>query len=279
MGGGGGKGGKGGATHGGAGGIAGDTSGLDCSGLTDFPNTCDVPSGAGGEGGADSGSDASCGPGLEPGGGGEAGSGGDALILIDDFEDGDQLTYPVFGAVGGWYTVNDSVGRQFPTSQCFQSSSAGQLAPQASAFAAHTYGSGFLFDGYAQLGVGFRTSPPACDEPLDASSASGVRFRIRSAFPQTLRFTVGTVATTPPENGGTCVSDCYNGYISDMQMADGWNEYYVPFASLLQQPWGERHSFDAATILTLIWQAADSRNGQGSCFDFWLDDVAFYKDQ
>ena len=56
-----------------------------------------------------------------------------------------------------------------------------------------------------------------------------------------------------------------------------WNEYYVPFYSLQQRPWGVQRPFDAATILNLIWEAVVDGH-QAACFDFWLDDVALYRD-
>jgi hypothetical protein len=189
------------------------------------------------------------------------------------------LTHTVLGGVGAWYSANDGSGQQFPDAPCFVPSPAGELAPHASAFAARTYGTDPISaEGYAQIGISFRSSPPACDGPLDASGMSGVRFLIRSAESTTIRLGVGTVATNPIDDGGSCLSDCYDSFMIDVQAGDGWTEYYVDFATLRQGGWsGVPVPWDSSTILNLTWQKELS-GGVNACFDFWVDDVAFYRD-
>jgi hypothetical protein len=201
---------------------------------------------------------------------------------VDDLEDGDALTEQVFGATGSWYVSNSGEGLQFPSASranavCGVSSPAQSLLPHASAFAIHTYGSGFgsppASSSWAQVGIGFRLGPE-CDQPLDASGATGITFWVRgSSEQQNVRFSVATTATTGVADGGTCTTGCYDYHGLSLAVGSGWVQYFVPFSALEQEPWGFAPvAFDPATILNLIWDP------QAPCFDYWLDDVAFYRD-
>jgi hypothetical protein len=199
---------------------------------------------------------------------------------VDDLEDGDALTEQVFGVTGGWYVSNSGEGLQFPSpspsnSWCTALSSPAQsLSPHASAFAMHTYGSGFAIpgSGWAQVGIGFRPAPE-CNQPLDASGATGITFWVRgSSEQQNVRFSVATTATVGVENGGTCTTGCYDYHGLSLAVGSGWVQYFVPFSALEQEQWGAPVAFDPATILNLIWDP------RAPCFDYWIDDVAFYRD-
>jgi hypothetical protein len=196
---------------------------------------------------------------------------GTTTYLIDDLEDGDVLTEPVFGGRGIWYVANDGSGLQFPTA-CPNGPAYG-IFPIPGGKAIHTYGRDFTGSGlpdyvaYAQIGLSFHTSAPECELPLDASRAVGIKFRAKgSVGTQMIIVTLQTVATTPPEWNGTCTASCYQGFTTQVPVGPEFMEITIPFSYFVPGP----YAFDPATLLNITW------SGQLPCFDFWIDDVAFY---
>jgi hypothetical protein len=229
-------------------------------------------------------------PGDSGGGGGHSGN-TDAgkpptLFLIDDFEDGDAVSQFVLGGRGAWYTAADtSTGLIFPSpssSLCFVSSLLIPTDPTGGR-ALHAYGT--ALSGYGQAGISLRTGAPTCDEAMDASTMTGVRFRARATPGSTtgtawMRVSIGTAATNPVADSGTCVGTCYDAFGSYVTLTEQWSEYFVPFANVKQQGWGTPATFDPSKLLSIIWDPeADLLETQASCFDFWIDDVAFYQAQ
>ena len=141
-----------------------------------------------------------------------------------------------------------------------------------------TYGKGFAFapGGYSQVGISAKAGP-SCDLPVNASGFSGIRFSaIGSGF---VRFFIGTVETNPTTDFGSCQAGCYDGHGLIVPLADSWRTFRVPFSELTQEGWGTPVPFDPAHILALQWSAkpAPGTPLPVSCFDFWIDDVAFYR--
>jgi hypothetical protein len=239
-----------------------------CPAEPDFsPAICDE--GAAGEGGAPS--QSGCGTGSSG-----AGGSGFAVFPIDDLEDGDVGTFSVLGASGGWFAVNSGEGQQFP-SPCAMSSDASNLGNRPSNYAMHTYGLGFFSHSWAQVGISLKTGED-CSGAVDVRGVTGVRFWLRgsSGGVQTIRFMVATVDTNEPSAGGTCVTDCWRYYTTTMSVGAEWNQYYVPFDSLVQS--GYPIPLNKTGLLNLVWEAGTGFSGVSSCFDFWIDDVAFYRE-
>jgi hypothetical protein len=202
--------------------------------------------------------------------------------LVDDLQDGDDLTPPVVDrgfslGRGAWFVVNDGSGQQFP-GPCSGSSPvedplvAGNLAM-------HTFGKGFRSEpgGYSLLGISMK-SGEAFDQPLDASGFQGVQFRARGAG--LVRFFMGTVETNPVLDFGTCLGGCYDSHGALFVVTNAWRTYQIPFNRVAQEGWGAPATFNAAHILTLQWSAKVAALGGGvpaACFDFWIDDVALYR--
>lgn len=198
-------------------------------------------------------------------------------VLVDDLEDGDDLTPPFLNGRGAWFTVNDGSGQQFPNPSCppaLPSTSKGTPG----VYAMHTYGKGFSLapGGYSLLGISAK-SGATCNQPVDATGFSGVRFSARgSGF---VRFFMGTVETNPTADFGTCQGGCYDSHGAIVPLEANWNTYRISFDQVIQEGWGAPAPFNRAHILTLQWSA---KPGPGepptvSCFDFWIDDVAFYR--
>jgi hypothetical protein len=242
-----------------------------CPSPDSFYETC---GGAGGTGGDDY--SGYCDVGTSASESVELGAGGMGSVLtvfpLDDFEDGDVLTEPIFGGRGIWYTANDGSGLQFPEA-CTNGPAYG-IFPIPGGKAFHTYGRDFVGSvqngnlvAFAQVGVSLRSSPPACERPLDASRADGIRFRAKGSVAfQSVSITLFTVATNPREGGGTCTSNCWQGFITQIPVGPDFQEYSLPFSNFAPGP----YPFDPATLMNITW------NGQVPCFDFWIDDVAFY---
>jgi hypothetical protein len=214
--------------------------------------------------------------------------------LIDDFEDGDGELVAIGGRNGGWFTFNDGSGLQLPAPDT-------EIVPQvldASAdLVLHTTGEGFspatlLPDGTFAFGAGVGAIL-AVDEasgdavPHDASGYAGIVFSFSISFPSStpvqLSFLVGTSATTPVENGGTCTEGCFDdfGVVGSIPVSPFSFSGVVPFEALTQGGFGTPATFDPATILSLKWIIAFPDVGQPASanrFDFQLDDVAFTLD-
>jgi hypothetical protein len=84
-----------------------------------------------------------------------------------------------------------------------------------------------------------------------------------------------TVATT---QGGTCVNPpppkeetCGDGFGKSITLSDEWKTYELDFATLKQDGWGEKTTFDAATLTGFMAIVA-----QNLSFDFYIDNLRFY---
>lgn len=214
--------------------------------------------------------------------------------LIDDFEDGDGDLVAIGGRNGAWFTFNDGSGVQTPAPDT-------EIVPQvldASAdLVLHSTGEGFsparlLPDGSFAFGAGvgaILSVDPTTDEavPYDASGYAGLGFSFAISFPSStpvqLSFLVGTSATTPVEDGGTCTEGCFDdfGVVGSIPFSPFTFSGVLPFEALTQGGFGTPATFDPATILSLKWIIAFPDVGQPASanqFDFQLDDVAFATD-
>jgi len=220
-----------------------------------------------------------------PGSGGEGGHGTVRTSFpIDDLEDGDTETELVLGVHGSWFTEGWSC-TQFPRPDAVKSSPATSFESLPSAYAMHTFATS-----YGLLGISFVQVRPTCLEPLDASGMTGIVFWAKGTrIPQMFRFTVRTTTVPTPEN--RCVVDpsyCYEDHSIFVLLGEDWRRYVVPFSSLGgsfidPSPSGPQPvpPANAARIVELIWNGADPARfgGAADCFDFWIDDVAFYRDE
>lgn len=206
-------------------------------------------------------------------------SGGEPLI--DDVEDGDNAIVPP--RTGWWFTYNDQSGTQAPEQ-------GETVEPEADGenTAVHTTGSGF-----AVWGAGVGVSPRGGTDmtcPYDASTFSGVSFRIKGTStgttPNTVRFSIGTPGTTlagasnggtcEPETSGTMTVGCDDHYGVEIPISADWMDVEVRWndPELQQGGWGVAATFDPSAILQLQWQVSGTETDPAE-FDFWVDDVAF----
>lgn len=283
-----------------------------CPSATLFTSTCAAPPGELGDGGAPAVSTmghSACGPDEDGAPDAAAGAGGAAadgsidtaegaagagpasrtLLLLDDFEDGDTRSKFLLNARGYWFSISSGVpGQLFPAPDCpFVTSLLDASISDGSSIAIHSYGLGFgtRATDYAQVGVTLHAGAPQCLQPVDASNLTGVRFKARtgtlapSAF-GLIRLYVKTVLVASPDNRGTCTGVCFDSHGATVAVTDQWTEYFVPFTQLTQQGWGTPAPFLPSQILDLLWSpTVDQYGSLAPCFDYWIDDVAFYKEQ
>ena len=176
--------------------------------------------------------------------GGEGGDASPDLLLIDDFEDGDQ-----FALIrrGEWFVSNDGSGVQtiavaMPA-----------VARPGSIFSIHTSGTGFA--GFAAI---------VCDiggtsASFDASAYAALTFSARAEAGSTgtvlFAFLVGSQHFAVPLRFGT-----------------EWEVHTIRFADALPSETGPLTSFDPRAVAGIQFLGPKEAS-----FDFWLDDLAFVR--
>jgi len=237
-----------------------------------------APGSGGGSSGSD-GSGASSGVGGGAGGASGAGTAMTTYDAIDDLEDGNDRILMSAGRQGPWHTFNnlDGGGNQTPAkSSAFVPESGGANGSQ---FAVHTTG-----DGYTFAGVGFDLSNPepapesAKSQSFDASAFDGIVFWAKAGDTGSakLRVELPMRSFVPRDRGGTCDADCWNvyGQRSPAALTTTWQEYKVPFSALQREMGGATPTFDRSQLMSISFK----HEGMSERFDFWIDDVRFYKD-
>ena len=212
--------------------------------------------------------------GTNGGSGGTTGAGGGTpgtvtilpANLIDDLEDGDGSISALGGRVGAWYTYNDktAAGTQTPTvGDPFMPSAGGNGSTKA----AQTSGSGFAEWG-AGFGFDFNNSGSA-KGIYPVTAFTGIVF---SAKGTPFRLKVLTTGTVPTAEGGTCsTTKCGDNFGKPVAATATWQQFVVPFASLTQEGWGDKTTFDGATVTGVQFQVAANVT-----FDISVDDVGLY---
>jgi hypothetical protein len=196
------------------------------------------------------------------------------LPLIDDMEDGDGRIAPFDGRNGVWFAYNDGTpgGMQFPSPSSPSFPMFIDVDPLSGGhYVAATYGSGFTTWG---VGIGLVFTSWSC--PYDASVFKAVRFYARSDRPMTLSVLFPTADTNPPSAGGACQEltghSCFDSYQAQVRLDQGYQKYYVDFASLTQQGWGQPVVFDSKRLIGINFQIPND----AELFTVMIDDVTFY---
>ncbi|HEY3256841.1 MAG TPA: leucine-rich repeat domain-containing protein [Polyangiaceae bacterium] len=223
--------------------------------------------GEGGSGGVSSGGAPS--PALASGGEADCGP------LIDDLETGTGHICTGNGRIGVWYAFNDETGDQWPAPTTPGVPIATSVIPGgrgASTRAIHTFGKGFTGWG---VGVGLDFVFDGLSYgTFDASAFDGIRFWARSDGLQKLRVRIGTRATKLADYGGTCPLEPCSPHARDFDLGPDWVELSLPFNDLPQiQPHAIDVDFTRDELTHLQFMP------QTQPFDFWIDDVRFYRDR
>ena len=233
---------------------------------------------AGGGATASGGSGGGAGPkGGTSGSSGGSASGGSAPLtteMIDDMEDGDGRILQMNGRQGPWHTFNSGESTQMPAGPSITPEMGGA---NGSMSAMHTSGKGFAY-----AGIGFDlsnadTAPESAQsKPYDASAWTGVVFSAKGGASASakLRIEIPMRDFVPSDRGGTCTGTCWNVYGFQMMTALGtsWQEVKVPFSALVREDGSTKPAFDSKQIMSISFKQLKDD------FDFWIDDVRFYKE-
>jgi hypothetical protein len=161
----------------------------------------------------------------------------------------------------------------------------------ASSFAQHVSGKGFTSygpslssdfvykDGMTQELVG---------EPMDGSTYTGIAFWARkgdtAGAAPTLRLIVNDVTShelggvcnpaSAPGAGGVASDACWDGWMTERALPSTWTLIKVPFTALKQGGFGMAgEAIQPDKLYGLTFQMPNM-----ATFDFWIDDVVFYKE-
>ncbi len=196
------------------------------------------------------------------------------LPLIDDMEDGNGRIAPFDGRNGVWFTYNDATpgGKQFPPPSSPTFPMQLVMDPLSDGrYAANTYGSGFTSWG---AGMGLVLTSGGC--PYDAGVYQGVRFYARADQATSMYTLFPTADTNPPSAGGTCQEltghSCFDSYRAEVGLGPDWQTYYIDFALLTQQGWGQPVVFDQKKLIGINFQMPI----EAGSFSIQVDDVTFF---
>lgn len=195
--------------------------------------------------------------------------------MIDDMEDNDASINAIDGRTGAWYSYNDETAgaTQTPPAKTpgFPMVPAGRGD---STLAAQTTGSGFTKWG---AGIGFDLNNDGTTKHgYDASQYTGITFWAKAGPDgiSTLRVNVQDAQTAP--EGAICTTSakgCDDHRGSGVALTKEWKQFTLPFASMKQLNFGEQYpTFKTDQLFAIQFQV-----GANVKFDYYLDDVGFYK--
>ena len=211
-----------------------------------------VAAACGGDGGEARATDA-----LTPGDTSGGGSDGldDGELELDGLDDGDALF--TAGTISGeWFTYSDGTSPITPPDHTGITAVDGE---------AHVSGSGFS-DWGAGLSAYFRS--------VDLTAFDGFRLRARGTGDIVVE--LATPATSPENEGGTCVgSGCFGHFATSITLGPDYADYDIPFASLVQPSWAQPAvlALDGVISLNLVAKATAT---SPAAIDLWVDRVALH---
>ncbi|WP_437683568.1 hypothetical protein [Sorangium sp. So ce131] len=223
-------------------------------------------------------------------GSGSAGAGGDRpdctslevspeealeLSMIDDMEDGNIGILKSDDATprqGSWFAYNDGSegGAQAPSERA-ELVAAMMPARVDSERAVHTSGNE-LFTSWG-AGVGFELSTAY----YDATGYRGITFWARAEGESSREMFVTFVDQQTDAGGGICGAmagqvPCYDHFHTSVALTSDWKHFKVPVGCLTQSGYGLFEAIAQDRISKIQFSF-----GPGQAFNFWIDDVAFYK--
>jgi hypothetical protein len=183
-----------------------------------------------------------------------------ADFLLDDFEDGDLALSRAAGLHGSWYGSNDGSGEQVGPRT--------MVDDEPDSLVLYSLAAGFR--GWGAFVAAQLNAARGRNCVYDVSASLGLKLRARGSG--IVRVNLGTVATTPVVDGGTCNDERCSDFGAVLELSPVWSEHALPFSDLVQPEWARPMAFDPTTLLRIsLWsEQAD--------FELWLDDVTFYGD-
>jgi hypothetical protein len=119
----------------------------------------------------------------------------------------------------------------------------------------------------------------------DADAFTGIQFYYKCPDDDQAikrRFAIGTAPTLPPQDGGTCATDCYNHFGAYMAPTSDWKFCTYKFSDLGREPgWGSPvvppDMVDHLKEFVYIkWDHGGDNNAGTYNIDYWVDEVSFF---
>ena len=201
--------------------------------------------------------------------------------LVDDLEDNDARILMTGGRQGSWYAFSDGTITPAPPDDNGNTNGFAPGSPGAdsSMHAAHVTANGF--GTYAGLAVDFNNSgvrpkDTADRKTYDVSGYDGIVFKAKGTASGTMRVLAVTKQITGTSEGGTCddsnsSNHCWDSYGKDFTLASDWTEVRVRFSDMTTD---NTSPFDPTAVFGLAFQL----NASNGNLDFWVDDLALFKD-
>ena len=175
-------------------------------------------------------------------------------LLLDELTDEDAR-FAVGGISGEWFTYSDGTSPITPPDHTGLPIVDG---------AAHVSGTGF-----SEWGAGLS----AYFTSADLSAFDSVVVRVRGNG--VIVAEVATPATSPPEEGGTCMgTGCFGHFARSFPLTDTYQDVVIRFAELAQPSWGQpaQLALDGVISLNLTTKVSE---GPAS-IDLWVDRLALH---
>ncbi|HVY26438.1 MAG TPA: hypothetical protein VHB79_07780 [Polyangiaceae bacterium] len=207
---------------------------------------------------------------------------------LDDFESTSDANFNYYANPDdpSGKTITDPPGAD-PNAAGLQEVDRCPGSPQASVYALHVSGSGYVTYG-PNLGW---TIGNSSDEARDYSGQSGVAFwaRTDSTEPQVITLTLNDVYTfpvddvasrhcvlatpdTPPPSAGT---GCWNGGQTTRSLSNNWRLYTADFSEFTEQTWGAQSPGGRPDLKHLL--SIEFHFPVAASFDLWIDDISLFK--
>jgi hypothetical protein len=197
-----------------------------------------------------------------------AAAGRESTLTLDDFEDGNVQLDRAKNLHGVWYVNNDGTGQQTPTPGAEDAGFiVGPGSPESPAHALHTSGAGFTRWGAFAAAHLNASRAQAC--LFDLSHYSGIHLSVKGEG--SLRANLGTATTTPVVDGGVCNAQACSDYGVSLELTAEWQSVDVPLDELTQPEWASAAPLELSQALRISFWA------ERGDFDFWLDDLRFYR--
>jgi hypothetical protein len=190
------------------------------------------------------------------------------LALIDDFNDGDNITPFDPGREAFWFTIHDMTAGTIEPPNDFMPSKDGFLGTPS----AHVVAKGYTEWGAAlEVSLNHKTTARC---PYNAGNFKGLHFVTRGSGVIRVQFVMPQ--TQDKEFGGTCDPAagqvCYDTHGTYITLGSDYEVYDIPWDTFQQKGWGTPVDFDPKNVIALAF----SMEKESLPVDLWVDDIKFW---
>ena len=177
-------------------------------------------------------------------------------LLLDDLSDGDARFAAEGGITGEWFTYSDGTSPITPPDHTGLNAVAGE---------AHISGQGFSMWG-AGLSAYFRS----------ADLSRFARMLLRARGSGTIVVELATPATSPANEGGTCVGEgCFGHFAATLQLTPDYQDFELEFTAMTQPSWAQPAALSLAQVIS-INLVAKATPAAPTDIDLWVDRLALH---